>query len=81
VPGAGSRAAGSWLGCGDGFADVLPRYRRSIDSFAAPAAAHGVDRDTIETAVHPATGRPLSAPITLTRGAPPAARAPDLNPP
>lgn len=51
---------GSWAGCGAGFGKPAPWYFRTLESWVALFADHGLALTTLHEPVHPDSGRPAS---------------------
>jgi len=52
--------SGSWAGFNSGFADAPPWYFRTVSSWIALFADHGLRLVEMREPVHPETGKPLS---------------------
>ncbi len=59
--------AGSWAGCGEGFADPAPWYFRTLASWVRLFADHGLPLLALDEPVHPVTGWPASVILTGRR--------------
>ena len=59
--------AGSWDGCGEGFADPAPWYFRTLESWVRLFADHDLPLIALDEPVHPITGRPASVILTGRR--------------
>lgn len=51
---------GSWVGCGDGFAQAAPWYFRTLASWIDALGAAGLSLRGMKEPIHPHTGRPAS---------------------
>lgn len=60
VPYADGWRAGSWAGFSSDFADAPPWYFRTIASWIALFAAHGLRLTALREPLHPRTGKPVS---------------------
>ncbi|WP_266182409.1 class I SAM-dependent methyltransferase [Dyella humicola] len=56
--------AGSWDGCGEGFATPAPWYFRTLGGWLAAFMAAGLELLRIDEPLHPRTGRPASVIFT-----------------